>query len=235
MAIRVFESAFQEVKTSKEMSEAITICVCNELIAINYQSIAFKVIIDSDIGRNTNFIIGSEDIDKFSVTITSPNGQKYDSTSSEFSRNLSLKRYQLKPKNTEPGVWLISFVRHSNQTLSATVSVTSQPINPNAIQMRVMLKDADINSQTPPVIIAEIRKGSDAVIGAEVMATVDKPDGTQTNVKLNNYNNIYINYFTDYCGSGRYNVSVLAKNETNNCRLNSNSAGNLISGEIYLL
>jgi hypothetical protein len=28
-------------------------------------------------------------------------------------------------------------------------------------------------------------------------------------------NDIYCNYFTDYCGSGRYNVSVSAKSELN--------------------
>jgi hypothetical protein len=99
--------------------------------------------------------------------------------------------------------------------------VTSQPFNPNAIQMRVTLKDADNSSQMPPIIIAEIRKGNSAVIGAQVMATIDKPNGTQTQIKLENHNNIYCNYFTDYCGSGRYNVCVLAKSEANVCQLKS--------------
>jgi hypothetical protein len=80
--------------------------------------------------------------------------------------------------------------------------------------MRVWLKDADINTGMPPIIFAQIRKGSDAVIGAEVTATIDKPNGTQTQIKLENHNNIYCNYFTDYCGSGRYNVSVSCNNET---------------------
>jgi hypothetical protein len=66
----------------------------------------------------------------------------------------------------------------------------------------------------PPIIFVQIPKGSDAVIGAEVTATIDKPNGTQTNVKFNNLN-IYCNYFTDYCGSGRYNVSLPVKSELN--------------------
>ena len=89
--------------------------------------------------------------------------------------------------------------------------------------MRVTLKDADNNY--PPIIIAEIRKGTDVVIGADVTATVDKPDGTQSQLKLNNYNNVFCNYFTDYCGGGRYNVSVLAQNKGSNCRLISVISG----------
>jgi len=217
MAVRVIESALQEVKICKELSESITIEVCKDLIVISQQIVDKKVILDSDIGRNTNFTIGSEDFDKFSVSLISPKGQKYDSNSNEFTKNLSLKRYQFKLKSAETGVWTIKFERHSNQTISATISVTSQPIDPNPIQMRVWLKDADINTQTPPLIFAQIHKGTDAVVGAEVMATIDKPNGTQTNVKLNNLNEIYCNYFTDYCGSGRYNVSVLANGKSNIC------------------
>jgi hypothetical protein len=218
MAVRVIESAFQEVKISKELSESMTIEVSKDLIAIIEQTVNKTIIIDSDIGRNTNFTIGSEDFDKFSVSLTSPKGQKYDSTSSEYVNNQSLKRYQFKLKSAEPRIWTISFVKHSNVNICATISVTSQPLNSNATQMRVWLKDADINTGMPPIIFAEIRKGSDAVIGAEVTATIDKPNGTQTNVKLNNLNDIYCNYFTDYCGSGRYNVSVSAKSELNICQ-----------------
>jgi len=217
MAARVIEATIQEVKTCTELSEAFTLTVCNDLISIGQQSVVKKVIIDSDIGRNTNFTVGSEDIDWFSLSITSPNGQKYDSTSSELVKNQSLKRYQLRLRSAESGFWSINFIKHSNKAISATVSVTSQPLNPNAIQMRVCLKDADINSQTPPIIFAELLKGNNAVIGAEVMATIDKSNGTQTRIKLNNFNNVYINYFTDYSGSGRYNVSVLA--EGYNCQL----------------
>jgi len=220
MAARVIEATIQEVKTCKELGEALTLTVCNDLIAINQQSVNKYVIIDPDIGRNTIFTVGSEDIDKLSLSVTSPNGHKYDSTSSELIRNQSLKRYQLKlNRSAESGVWSVNFIRHSNKAISATISVTSQPLNPNAIQMRVMLKDADINSQMPPLIFAQISKGNNAVIGAEVMATIDKPDGTQSKIRLNNYNNAYINYFTDYSGSGRYNVSVLARSLENNCQL----------------
>jgi hypothetical protein len=221
MAVSVFETAFREVKTTKEMTEALTISVCNQLIAVNENSITKKVVIDADIGLNTYFTIGSENIDKFSVSITSPNGHKYDSTSSEFVKSDSLKRYQLKLKSAEEGIWTVKFERHSNQIIFAMVSVMSQPLNPNAIQMRVWLKDPDINTGMPPLIFVEIRKGNYALIGAEVTATIDKPNATQTQLKLKNYNNIYCNYFTDYCGPGRYNVCVLANCEANKFQLKS--------------
>ena len=88
--------------------------------------------------------------------------------------------------------------------------------------MRVSLIDADSNS--PPIIVSEMRKGNEVIIGAEVVATIERPDGTQTQLKLNNYDNIYCNYFTDYCGAGRYNVTVLAQNKAFNCKLKSLSS-----------
>ncbi len=199
------------------MSES-TFTKAEEEIAVNSESFVLRqnvnknVFINSDIGRNTKFIIVSEDFDKFSVSMTSPKGQKYDSTSREYVKNRSLKRYQFKLKSADPGIWTISFVKHSNVTICATISVRSQPLNSNAIQMRVWLKDADNKTVMPPIIFAEIRKGSDVVVGATVIATIYKPNGDSTQVKLENHNNIYCNYFADYCGSGRYNVSVWSRN-----------------------
>ncbi len=78
-----------------------------EEIAVNSESFVLKqnvdknVFIDSHIGRNTKFIIVSEDFDKFSVSMTSPKGQKYDSTSREYVKSRSLKRYQLKLKSAD--------------------------------------------------------------------------------------------------------------------------------------
>jgi hypothetical protein len=232
MAIRVIESAFIEAKANKELNETLTIGVCNELITIK-RFVEKQVIIDSDIGRNTNFTISSENIDQFTVSITSPNRQLYDSSSDEFTKNQSYKRYQLRVKNAESGVWTIAFKKHTNDILSANISVTSQPLNPNAIQMKVWTKDADINTGMPPLIFALLRKGNETVIGADVIATIDKPNGTQTDIKLNNYNNVYCNYFTDYSGPGRYNVSVLAKNSDNNCQLLIDEKSKSSSGKYF--
>jgi hypothetical protein len=62
--------------------------------------------------------------------------------------------------------------------------------------MRVWLKDADINTGMPPIIFIEIRKGREPVIETEVMATIDRPNGTEIKINLKNYENIYCNYFT---------------------------------------
>jgi hypothetical protein len=88
------------------------------------------------------------------------------------------------------------FERQSEQTIQAMVSVTSQPLNSNATQMRVLLKDADINTEMLPIIFVEIRKGRDAVNETEVMATINRPNGTEIKMKFKNYNKIYCNYFT---------------------------------------
>ena len=85
--------------------------------------------------------------------------------------------------------------------------------------MRVSLIDA--NSYSPPIIVWQLLKGNKVIIDAEVVATVDKPNGTQSQLKLNNYDNIYCNYFTDYCGADRYNLTVFAQNYEFNCKLKS--------------
>ena len=223
---RVIEATIQEVKTGKELAEVVNISVCDDIVSIKQQSITKTVTIDADIGRNTVFTIGSEDFDKISLSIESPNGHRYDSSSREMTKNQALKRFQLKLTAAEPGVWSINLNKHSNQSIEANVSVKSQPLKSNAIQMRVSLIAADSNS--PPIIVSELRKGKEVIIGAEVMATIDRPDGSQRQLKLNNYDNIYCNYFTDYCGAGRYNVTVLAQNKAFNCKLkalSSNTVG----------
>ena len=127
MMARMIEAAIQEVKTSKESAESVIISVCDDILHFNQTMVIKNVTIDSDIGRNTVFTIGSEDFDKISVSIQSPNGHKYDSSSSELIRNQALKRYQLKPKKEETGVWYITLTKHSNQTINANISVKSQP------------------------------------------------------------------------------------------------------------
>ncbi len=210
MAARVIENAIEEVKSSKEINEVYSVIVYNEIVVLNEISITKNILIDSCIGLNTVFTISSENIDKFSVSIKSPSGKMFNVSSDGLVRDETLKLLKLKLRNSESGIWKIYFLKHSNQILQAGLSVTSQAINPNFARMRVWFKDENIATKMPPLIFTELRKGNTAVIGADVMAIIDKPDGTQASLKLDNYHDIYCNYFTDYCGPGRYNFSVSA-------------------------
>ena len=181
------------------------------------------VIIDPDIGRNTTFNIGSKDYERMSVIIQSPNGSRYDMSSPEMTRNSSLKRYELKVSKAETGIWTITLNKIGTQKISVNLSVKSQALGGIAVELRTTLIES--NSNTSPIIVAKLHRGNDFVIGAQVSATIDRPDGTQTKLQLKNYDNIYANYFTDYCGCGRYNVTVMADTSAQ-CRLNT--SGSLI-------
>ena len=218
MIARVIQATIQEISVGKEMAEIIFVSVCDDIIELN-QSITTKtVVIDPDIGRNTTFFIGSESYERITVVIRSPNGSRYDISSPEMSKNSTLKRYEFKVSKAEAGVWTITLTRSGSQNFSANISVKSQALGGSAVELRTTLIDAD--STTPPIIVAKLNRGNDFVIGAQVSATIDRPDGTQSQLLLKNYDNIYANYFTDYCGVGRYNVSVRADGSSQ-CRLTS--------------
>ena len=226
MIARVIESTIQEIKVGKELAEVIFVSVCDDIIELN-QSITMKtVVIDPDIGRNTSFTIGTEDYQRMSVIIQSPNGSRYDMSSPEMTRNSALKRYELKVSKAETGIWTITLNKSGTQKILANISVKSQALGGSAVELRTTLIESD--STTPPIIVAKLNRGNDFVIGAQVSATIDRPDGTQSKLKLKNYDNIYANYFTDYCGVGRYNVTVIADTSAQ-CRLKNSGKINFLN------
>ena len=215
MIARVIEATIQEIKTGKELSEVIFVSVCDDIIDLNLGITMKAVVIDPDIGRNTSFTIGSEDYERMSVIIQSPNGNRFDVSSTEMTRNSALKRYELKVSKAETGIWTITLNKSGTQKISANLSVKSQALGGSAVELRTTLIESD--NTTPPIIVAKLNRGNDFVIGAQVSATIDRPDGTQSKLQLKNYDKIYTNYFTDYCGCGRYNVTVMA-DTSSQCR-----------------
>ena len=127
MMARVIESTSQEVSTRGEKAEVFYISICNHIVVIKHRSLTKSVTIDPDIGCNTVFTIGSQDFNNISLSIESPNGYKYDSSSPELTSNAGLKQYQLKLSTAEPCVWSINLNNHSKQTIEANITVKSRP------------------------------------------------------------------------------------------------------------
>ncbi|CAG2164507.1 unnamed protein product [Oppiella nova] len=224
MMARIMEAAMQEVITSKEMAEVVTISVVNEILTINDSTDTrdIPVPIDPDIGRNTQIQVRSEDIKSIELDITSPSGTIFSTTGGQVSKRLELKQCQLYMDESEPGVWSIRVSKQCEPAVKIHVIVESEATGAHAIEMKVFLIAPD--ADCPPTIACKLCKANDPIVGAMVTATVDRPNGSQTDLSLNNYNNegYYYGYYTDYSGTGRYNVSVLATNDGYNTEWRGN-------------
>ncbi|CAG2100943.1 unnamed protein product [Medioppia subpectinata] len=216
MMARVMEAAMKEVITSKEMAEVVTHTVVNEVVVINGNTYETRVPIEADIGRNTQIHVRSEAINDIVVEITGPSGAVYSTTGGEIMKRLDLKECVLFMDSTESGLWAIKVRAKTSGTVRAHLVVESNPTGAQAIELQVFLKASEGNC--PPIVASKLSKGNDPILSALVTATVDKPDGTQTNLSLSSHHNdgYYYAYFTDYSGAGRYNVSALAVDDGNN-------------------
>ncbi|CAG2101688.1 unnamed protein product [Medioppia subpectinata] len=229
MAERVMSAAMQEVKVSREMAEVVVIGIYNDIVTLNEGSnhTVVQVPIDPDIGRNTSVQVLSHDIGSLIITFESPAGAMAD----QFVMDDSLKRARLNVRQCAPGVWRLLLTKQPGvirKAIRAQVVVESEMSGTgsgSAIELYVGIRGQEANC--PPLLVCRLDKAGGPVLGAHLTATVDRPDGTQTHTPLDRYHTdgYYYNYFTDYCGAGRYNVSVLAVNDGPNTTFQDNELG----------
>ncbi|CAG2106831.1 unnamed protein product [Medioppia subpectinata] len=229
MAERVMSAAMQEVKVSREMAEVVIIGVYNDIVTVAEDSdhTVVQVPIDRDIGRNTSVQVLSHDIGSLIVTFESPAGAMAD----QFVIDDSLKRARLNVRQCAPGVWRLVLTKQPGvirKAIRAQVVVESEMSgtgNAAAIELYVGIRGQEANC--PPLLVCRLDKAGGSVLGAHLTATVDRPDGTQTHTPLDRYHTdgYYYNYFTNFCGAGRYNVSVLAVNDGPNTTYQDNELG----------
>ncbi|CAG2104007.1 unnamed protein product, partial [Medioppia subpectinata] len=217
MMSRVIETAMKEVITSKEMAEVVTHTVVNEVVVISGNTYETRVPIEADIGRNTKIQIRSEAIKNIDVNITGPSGAVYSTTGGgQIAKQLDLKECILYLELIESGLWTIKLTPQVPTAVRAHLIVESNPTRAQAIELQVFLREQE--GIYPPIMVCRLCKGNDPIVSAIVTATVDRPDGTQTDFPLNMFHDrgYYYAYFTDYSGAGWYNVSVLAINNGSN-------------------
>ncbi|CAG2105938.1 unnamed protein product, partial [Medioppia subpectinata] len=169
----------------------------------------------------------SHDIGSLIITFESPAGAMAD----QFVMDDSLKRARLNVRQCAPGVWRLLLTKQPGvirKAIRAQVVVESEMSGTgsgSAIELYVGIRGQEANC--PPLLVCRLDKAGGPVLGAHLTATVDRPDGTQTHTPLDRYHTdgYYYNYFTDYCGAGRYNVSVLAVNDGPNTTFQDNELG----------
>ncbi|UYV76188.1 hypothetical protein LAZ67_13002973 [Cordylochernes scorpioides] len=115
----------------------------------------------------------------------------------------------------QPGRWEIEF--HSSGHTELSWVVTSEPRDPNDQPVRAKSWIGDLELTYPAVarVYAQVSKGYEPVLGASVVATVDRPMGSLVDIELMDNgagadgtrdDGIYSAYFTQFNGNGRYSV-----------------------------
>lgn len=158
-----------------------------DLIIIGNQKVHKKVIIDKELGKNTKFFISCNDIDVVIASFVSPNGQIFTSSDPFYQKDSQLKQIRLSIPNSEVGHWEVIFerdVRHDRKIILA-LTVTSEPKDHKFQPIRVNCYFGKLQVRYPAtaLIYAEVRKGQNAVIGAKVVATVERPQSGQVEVR----------------------------------------------------
>ncbi|CAG2166360.1 unnamed protein product [Oppiella nova] len=126
---------------------------------------------------------------------------------------------------SEVGVWEVIIDKNYsyNRDIVVALTVTSDPKNPNNQPIRVNSYFGELEVRYPAtaLIYAEVMKGPNGIIGAKVLAIVERPDAEDVEVDLYDdgigaditaNDGIYTTAFTQFTQNGR-NLSISPKSE----------------------
>ncbi|XP_064595911.1 calcium-activated chloride channel regulator 1-like [Liolophura sinensis] len=196
----------------------------NSVTIMGNHSYEDTVIIDSSIGRKTEFLIGHSSHD-ITIEVTTPSGRKISRNDSEYITDtvFSLTQIQI-PGMAEKGDWKLSVGNPNSMEQSVTITV----ISGTADRSDPILTSAAWTKRTVQfpyehqILYVSVSKGLSPVLYADVVATLERPNnsnGTASNLKLPVKDNgaggdvakddgIYTTYVTYFSENGRYNVKV---------------------------
>lgn len=219
------DSAFLESVTSQTDVDLQPVQLKDEMVELHERMMEKQVRIDPDLGKNTIFTVTSPSIKTVEVSIMSPTGTIYDYTSPEYSRDDDQKeRIQIFLPQAETGRWRILFTRRGYYPVVAAFTVTSEPedTEQQPIRVRSWLSDMQLKFPAYAKVYAEVQKGYRPIIGATVVATIDRPMGGAVDVTLGDdgvgadvtkNDGVYTGYFTHFNGNGRYAVVANVVND----------------------
>ncbi|KAM6415078.1 calcium-activated chloride channel regulator 1-like [Rhynochetos jubatus] len=207
------------------------------------------VSVDKTVGNNTFFSIAWNLSQPF-FFLRDPKGKEYGS--SDFTTddsNPNTARLSISG-TAEVGDWQFYIQNIHTATQSISVTAASRPASSDVppVSTAVHLNRAN-RAFNPVAVYAEVRQGFLSVLGATVIATIEKDsvpavtlelldNGAGADIMKND--GIYSRYFTSLQGSGRYSVKVNARgrNATTRLSLKQNRAlyihGYRENGKIYM-
>jgi calcium-activated chloride channel regulator 4 len=197
--------------------------VFDKLIDID-QTVKDKEVIikvDNQLGKNSVITISldinyQDQFAKLKISVAAPDGFNYVcGAHSDFVRDESLKRCQLKLATSKNGNFKVNINREVNgQKIQVNIKMSSQAKDPNdpPVIVNAWLNKIEIDhSKDQPTIFVQIKKGSFPVIKADVYAIIENEKGTQFRIKVKdsgNFDGIYITKFTKADSNGRYSISA---------------------------
>ena len=183
-------------------------------------------------GKNTKFSVSTNDVDVVVLSFKSPDGQVFTEGHPYYRKDSHLKHIELWIPDSRVGHWEVVFgkdIRH-NRDIIVALTVTSEPKNTKEQPIRVnsYFGNLEIRYPATALIYAEVKKGQNAVIGAKVVATVERPengkievelydDGSGVDVTAND--GVYTTAFTQFSQNGRYAVSAKVVSESSKTRV----------------
>uniref|UniRef100_A0A8C4K9Q9 Calcium-activated chloride channel regulator 1-like n=1 Tax=Dromaius novaehollandiae TaxID=8790 RepID=A0A8C4K9Q9_DRONO len=213
---------------SGDISEQSIQLESKDLEVASNQWINNSVTIDKTVGNDTFFLIAWS-LQKPRIVLRDPKGKEYGD--SDFTiDNSNLKTARLGINGTaEVGDWYYYIENYYTQTQTISVTVTSRAASSDVPPVIVKAYMNQANTAPNPVIIyAEVSQGFLPVLGATVIATIEKDKAaTETIPLLDNgagadtikNDGIYSRYFTSFQNNGRYSLKVNAYGRETTVRL----------------
>jgi calcium-activated chloride channel regulator 4 len=200
-----------------------SVAVFDQLIDID-QTVTYKEVtikVDNQLGKNNVITISlgvsyQDQFAKLKISVVAPDGFNYEcGAHSDFVKDESLKRCQLKLETSKNGNFTVHINREANgQKIQVNIKMSSQAKDPNdpPVIVNAWLSKIEIDhSKEQPTIFVQIKKGSFPVIKADVYAIIENEKGTQFRIKVKdsgNFDGIYVAKFTKADSNGRYSVSA---------------------------
>ncbi|XP_076370001.1 calcium-activated chloride channel regulator 1-like [Tachypleus tridentatus] len=221
------DSALLDSVTSQTTNELQGVQIANRNLRLAQSIVEEEVVIDNELGKNTMFTVKSNFIEVIDVTLKSPSGKIFNSTSPEYNRDNTIrKRIQVVIETAESGNWTVSISKSTLSEVSIVISVISEPkdLKVQPIRARAWISNTELAYPQSPKIFAEVKKEYSAVTGVTVFGTVESPSGSLKRIQLlddgagadiNHNDGIYSSYFNDFDGNGRYAVVAEMYNEGN--------------------
>ncbi|NXN26465.1 CLCA1 regulator, partial [Nycticryphes semicollaris] len=205
--------------------------------------------VDRTVGNDTFFSISWSQSQPF-FFLRDPKGREYGSLDF-ITNNSNRKTARLNISGpAEVGDWQFCIKNVHTATQNILVTATSRPASPDVLPVRTVSHVSRAKTAFNPVVIyAEVSQGVLPVLGATVIATIEKDGAAAVTLELLDNgagadtiknDGIYSRYFTSLEGTGRYSVKVNAhgRDRTTRFVLRQNHASYLPGyrehGKIYM-
>uniref|UniRef100_A0A4W3HQ16 Chloride channel accessory 1 n=2 Tax=Callorhinchus milii TaxID=7868 RepID=A0A4W3HQ16_CALMI len=176
------------------------------------------VFIDQTVGNDTFFVITWVTTTIPAIFVHDPNGMIYETVDFKISNVLRTARLQING-TAQPGAWNYNIQNENSGSQVITITATSRAADPKVppVIVYAYMSKKDTSLPGPMTVYAEVSHGFLPVLFANVTAVVERPSGDPVNLDLLDngsgadiisHDGIYSRYFTNFSGTGRYNLKV---------------------------